>query len=324
MSLYGGYRSSGWGGYGERSYRDYGYDAEYDEYSGGDITFIRPDGTTEGKSIGWCKSNDFFEIEAGIWSGPWYYRLHPDQHPDRRFPHVCPVGGCRSRYATEEELDRHVRTGRGKAHDIYRDSNGIRFGPTKVEQEEAKRIMEERRVARIEDERAELLDELYGGVELFRGREEQIRKRLKEVEVERARILGYEVVEDKSKVGGKKTKKKTKKKKASGASKKKRRKEAAERRRKEWESRKKDRLEREKERARLRDIELKYRATNSKPPPHQDEGSKSLEPDGKFEVKSGGICFGLRHNCAYAATLTPAPFSEAKAIHYNHKASNGT
>lgn len=28
-----------------------------------DINFYRPDGTTERKSIGWCKGNGFFRIE---------------------------------------------------------------------------------------------------------------------------------------------------------------------------------------------------------------------------------------------------------------------
>jgi len=40
--------------------------------------FYRPDGNTEGKSIGWCKSNGFFEVEPGFWSGNWYWRHFPN------------------------------------------------------------------------------------------------------------------------------------------------------------------------------------------------------------------------------------------------------
>jgi hypothetical protein len=47
-----------------------------------EVTFSRPDGTTEGKDIGWCISNGFEEIENGLWSGPWYYSDHGLTRPD--------------------------------------------------------------------------------------------------------------------------------------------------------------------------------------------------------------------------------------------------
>ena len=33
---------------------------------------MRPDGDIESKTIAWCLDNDFFEVEPGLWSGPWY------------------------------------------------------------------------------------------------------------------------------------------------------------------------------------------------------------------------------------------------------------
>ena len=35
------------------------------------VTFIRPGGDTETKDVGWCESNGFWEIDDGVWSGPW-------------------------------------------------------------------------------------------------------------------------------------------------------------------------------------------------------------------------------------------------------------
>ena len=42
------------------------------------VSFYRPDGKCEGKDIGWCLDNGFFEIEDGLWSGDWYYEHHPN------------------------------------------------------------------------------------------------------------------------------------------------------------------------------------------------------------------------------------------------------
>lgn len=42
------------------------------------VSFYRPDGECEGKDIGWCLDNGFFEIEDGLWSGDWYYEHHPN------------------------------------------------------------------------------------------------------------------------------------------------------------------------------------------------------------------------------------------------------
>ena len=33
---------------------------------------MRPDGDIESKTIAWCLDNGFFEVEPGLWSGPWY------------------------------------------------------------------------------------------------------------------------------------------------------------------------------------------------------------------------------------------------------------
>ena len=103
----------GYGGFDD----DYGYEYgryRHDEEDHEDITFIRPDGDTEGKSISWCKSNGFFEIAEGVWSGPWYYRQHPEEHPDKKFSNKCPVGGCQHKFKSEAELEKHLRMGTGK------------------------------------------------------------------------------------------------------------------------------------------------------------------------------------------------------------------
>jgi hypothetical protein len=45
------------------------------------VTFYRPDGDTEGKDVGWCLDNNFYEIHPGLWSGDWYYDHHPEEKP---------------------------------------------------------------------------------------------------------------------------------------------------------------------------------------------------------------------------------------------------
>ena len=64
------------------------------------ITFVRPDGSIEGKDIAWCESNNFFQIDDNVWTGPWgrgledakeYKRLHPEcQKKKGRFRKVGP------------------------------------------------------------------------------------------------------------------------------------------------------------------------------------------------------------------------------------------
>ena len=44
-----------------------------------DISFYRPDGSTERKSIQWCINNDFYQVEEGLWSGDWYYKRFPEE-----------------------------------------------------------------------------------------------------------------------------------------------------------------------------------------------------------------------------------------------------
>ena len=167
---------------------DYGYEYgryRHDEEDHEDITFIRPDGDTEGKSISWCKSNGFFEIEEGVWSGPWYYRQHPEEHPDKKFPNKCPVGGCQQKFKSEAELEKHLRMGTGKAHNKYRNSKNIQYGPTQEEKDSAAAAAMLAKARRLDDEYADLLDQLYGDCELFGREEERIRKRLDEISAQR-------------------------------------------------------------------------------------------------------------------------------------------
>lgn len=35
------------------------------------VTFVRPDGSIEGKDVAWCESNNFFQIDDNVWTGPW-------------------------------------------------------------------------------------------------------------------------------------------------------------------------------------------------------------------------------------------------------------
>jgi hypothetical protein len=39
-----------------------------------EVTFIRPDGSPESKTIGWCKDNGFSQVGEGLWAGPWYWQ----------------------------------------------------------------------------------------------------------------------------------------------------------------------------------------------------------------------------------------------------------
>lgn len=69
---------------GEYVYEDEGYDfhdddhllsRDYPGYTVADllrqVTFIRPDGDTEGKDVYWCLGNSFREVKDGVWSGEW-------------------------------------------------------------------------------------------------------------------------------------------------------------------------------------------------------------------------------------------------------------
>uniref|UniRef100_A0A7S2YD21 Uncharacterized protein n=1 Tax=Entomoneis paludosa TaxID=265537 RepID=A0A7S2YD21_9STRA len=55
------------------------YLAEFPEYTSvrqlyQEVTFIRPDFSQEDKTVLWCLTNGFEEVQPGIWSGPWYWR----------------------------------------------------------------------------------------------------------------------------------------------------------------------------------------------------------------------------------------------------------
>ena len=126
-----------------------------------DITFYRPDGTTEMKTPSWCRSNGFFQIEGDMWSGAWYYqegycrkvqeqRLEevsdewkhddelidalwasvkevPNKHSqaleEEDYKFTCPLQGCFQRFETQYEVDSHVRLSTGKGHVRYREEH---------------------------------------------------------------------------------------------------------------------------------------------------------------------------------------------------------
>lgn len=203
----------GYGGFDD----DYGYEYgryRHDEEDHEDITFIRPDGDTEGKSISWCKSNGFFEIEEGVWSGPWYYRQHPEEHPDKKFSNKCPVGGCQHKFKSEAELEKHLRMGTGKAHNKYRNSKNIQYGPTQEEKDAAAAAAEEAKARRLDDEYADLWDQLYD-CEPSHMEEERIRRRLEEISAQRYGDKSSMKKSNTSKVTGQEPTKKNAKKSAS-------------------------------------------------------------------------------------------------------------
>jgi hypothetical protein len=172
------YRYKGW--YSESGYGSYGN-------SGGrrseEVTFYRPDGSVEGKDVGWCLDNDFHEIEPGLWSGDWYYEDFPDfkkeqeareeqvrkmmsdpafiaEEKERRKKQrraellsdiydfdgprsrsarlalvafdnsfnefSCPLSGCTQCFATDEEMQEHVKYQTGEGHIRYRKENNIK------------------------------------------------------------------------------------------------------------------------------------------------------------------------------------------------------
>jgi hypothetical protein len=149
------------------------------------VTFYRPDGSDEGKDVGWCLDNDFHEIEPGLWSGDWYYRDFPNfkkeqegraeqkrkmrsdpafiaeakeqikkqrraqllediydfDGPRSRSARLaleafdnsflernfsCPLSGCPQCFATDEEMQEHVKYQTGKGHIRYRKENNIK------------------------------------------------------------------------------------------------------------------------------------------------------------------------------------------------------
>jgi hypothetical protein len=59
---------------------------------------------------------------------------------------------------------------------------------------------------------------------------------------------------------------------------------------------------RQEERERKEQEEHANRLRQPNPPYHPDQQSRKLKPDATLEVTSGGICFGVRNDCKYAAS----------------------
>jgi hypothetical protein len=140
------------------SYNGYGVDSDDDDEST-EVTFYRPDGDTEGKTIGWCRRHGFFRIEEDLWSGKWYYDHFPEERPEE--PKKCPV--CLKKFGTDDGVDWHIRSSNGKSHRRYMRENNIVGGPTNEEKEKERTRQEERKNEAIKMERSELLDTIYGG-----------------------------------------------------------------------------------------------------------------------------------------------------------------
>ena len=72
----------------DRDDRNYDYDGyNWDDEEHKDVHFYRPDGDIEGKSIHWCETNGFYQLEEGTWSGDWYYEHFPDKIPGKEGRH---------------------------------------------------------------------------------------------------------------------------------------------------------------------------------------------------------------------------------------------
>ena len=139
------------------SYNSYGVDSDDDDDDEStEVLFYRPDGDTEGKTIGWCRSHGFFRIEEDLWSGKWYYDHFPEEQPKK-----CPV--CGKTFGSDDGVDWHIRSSHGKSHRRYMKENNIVAGPTNEEMEEERTRQEERENEAIKMERSELLDTIYGG-----------------------------------------------------------------------------------------------------------------------------------------------------------------
>ena len=146
----------------------FGYCEEANDYQE-DVNFYRPDGTIEGKSISWCKSNGFIEVGENLWSGKWYYKKFPNERIQ-----ICPVAGCRQKFRTADALDRHIRTNGQKAHKKYRTVHGIKAGLTpedeqqledeRIEMEAKLKEIAEKRIEREKNELYEILNEDTGCV----------------------------------------------------------------------------------------------------------------------------------------------------------------
>ncbi|KAL3905453.1 MAG: hypothetical protein SGARI_004452 [Bacillariaceae sp.] len=140
-----------------------------------DVSFYRPDGDIESKSIDWCKTNGFFQVGEDLWSGEWYYEKFPEERPKK-----CPV--CPKQFDTEEAVDKHVRITYGKAHARYRSEHGIQAGLTEQEKEEERAKEQERKRKRKQEERWEYLEiisdpSVYSGYQIG-----QARKKLREID----------------------------------------------------------------------------------------------------------------------------------------------
>lgn len=102
------------------------WDDDYDDYGGGggqrrdtEVSFYRPDGSCEGKDIGWCLDNGFHEIEDGLWSGDWYYRHHPNYKEEKEAARKEQEAKRKS-ISPQERLERAKKERRGELLDeIY-------------------------------------------------------------------------------------------------------------------------------------------------------------------------------------------------------------
>eukprot|EP00978_Attheya_sp_CCMP212_P007499 scaffold17388_cov46-Attheya_sp.AAC.1 len=79
-----------------------------------EVTFYRPDRSTESKDIGWCLDHKFYEIEEGLWSGDWYYRHYPDK---KKRPSSDPISTKRKRTVPVESYEERAQKRKKKLRD---------------------------------------------------------------------------------------------------------------------------------------------------------------------------------------------------------------
>ncbi|KAL7430030.1 hypothetical protein ACHAXM_001984 [Skeletonema potamos] len=81
-------------------------DDDEDNHDFEEVIFFRPDGDTETKDRQWCLDNGFFEVEAGLWWGEWYYETDLEKRRSLRTPVSAAQLSVHDKPPTDDNIDR--------------------------------------------------------------------------------------------------------------------------------------------------------------------------------------------------------------------------
>ena len=110
------------------------------------------------------RDDRFFHIHGGLWSGDWSYRKFPNERPEVKNSHACPIGGCMQQYCTDHKMKEHyLRLQGGAAHDRYRKNNCIQYGPTPEENAASEAKLDAIQQRHKREKRGDLLKTVYDG-----------------------------------------------------------------------------------------------------------------------------------------------------------------